>query len=75
MGKTTLAMNIVENIIINENKNVLFFSMEMPAESLTMKMISSISKISQNDIRTGRIEEKDWPRLSAAIEILSSKSY
>jgi replicative DNA helicase len=47
--------------------------MEMPAESLTMRILSSISKINQNDIRTGQISQSDWPRLSSAIETLSSK--
>ena len=73
MGKTTLAMNIVENIILQQKKTVLFFSMEMPSESLTMRILSSISKINQNDIRTGQIKKNDWPKLSSAIETLSDK--
>ena len=72
MGKTTFSMNIVENVIADKKKMVLFFSMEMPAESLTIKLLSSISKIKQNDIKTGSISNNDWPRLSSAIEHLSS---
>lgn len=71
MGKTTLVMNIAENIALGEKKPVLIFSMEMPADSLAMRMISSLGRIDQHRVRTGKLEEEDWPRLTSAVHMLS----
>lgn len=71
MGKTTLAMNIAENAAIKTKKPVLVFSMEMPGESLAMRMMSSLGRIDQHAVRTGKLKEEDWPRLSSAVSILS----
>ncbi|MFK7730152.1 MAG: replicative DNA helicase [Pseudomonadales bacterium] len=73
MGKTSFAMNIVENAVMVEENPVLVFSMEMSAESLIMRMLSSIGKIEQNRIRTGAMHEDDWPRLSAAVGKLKDR--
>ncbi len=73
MGKTSFAMNIVENAVMVEESPVLVFSMEMSAESLIMRMLSSIGKIEQNRVRTGDMEEDDWPRLSAAVGKLKDR--
>lgn len=71
MGKTTLAMNIAENIAINGHKPVAVFSMEMPGDSLAMRMMSSLGRIDQHKVRTGQLEEDEWPRLTSALHILA----
>jgi replicative DNA helicase len=71
MGKTTLVMNMAEHAAIQEKANVLVFSMEMPADSLAMRMMSSLGRIDQNRIRTGKLEDDDWPRVTSAVHMLS----
>lgn len=71
MGKTTFAMNIVENVIIKEKKPALIFSLEMPGEQLATRMISSLGQIEQHRLRTGKLVEEDWPRFSSAVSILN----
>ena len=71
MGKTSIAMNIVENAAIRANKTVAVFSMEMPGEQLAMRMMSSLGRINQQKVRTGKLDEEDWPRLSSAVGILA----
>ncbi|WP_075066942.1 replicative DNA helicase [Candidatus Berkiella aquae] len=72
MGKTLLGMNIAEHAAIRSQKAVLVFSMEMPGESLAMRMLSSIGRIDQNKLRTGRLVEEDWTRLTSAVSLLSN---
>lgn len=74
MGKTTLAMNIAEHAAIKDNKPVLVFSMEMPADSLAMRMMSSLGRIDQHRIRTGKLSDDDWPRVTSAVHMLSESS-
>ncbi len=74
MGKTTLAMNIAEHVAIKTTKPVLVFSMEMPADSLAMRMMSSLGRIDQHRIRTGKLEDDDWPRVTSAVHMLSEAS-
>jgi replicative DNA helicase len=71
MGKTTLVMNMAEHAAIKENKPVLVFSMEMPADSLAMRMMSSLGRIDQHRIRTGKLSDDDWPRITSAVHMLS----
>ncbi|MFI4938276.1 MAG: replicative DNA helicase [Candidatus Berkiellales bacterium] len=71
MGKTTLAMNIAEHAAIRSQKSVLVFSMEMPGESLAMRMLSSLGRIDQNKLRTGKLAEEDWTKLTSAVAFLS----
>ena len=71
MGKTALAMNIVEYAAIQVKCPVAVFSMEMPGESLIMRLVSSLGRIDQHKVRTGRLEEEDWPRLTSAVTMLS----
>ena len=71
MGKTTFAMNIAENAAIAEKKSVAVFSMEMPAEQLAMRMIASLGRIDQKNLRTGQLNDEDWPRITSAVAILS----
>ncbi|WP_051230508.1 replicative DNA helicase [Haliea salexigens] len=70
MGKTSFAMNLVENAVLSQAKPVLVFSMEMPAEQLIIRMLSSIGRIDQTRIRTGKLEQEDWPKLSGAVSKL-----
>jgi replicative DNA helicase len=67
MGKSTLAVNIAENAALGSNKSAAIFSMEMSAESLTLRMISSLGRINQSNLRSGRLQEEDWPRIDSAM--------
>lgn len=71
MGKTTFAMNLAENAALKGDKPVLVFSMEMPGEQLVMRMMSSLGRIDQQRLRTGKLEDEDWPRLTSAVSLLS----
>ncbi|MGL6030501.1 MAG: replicative DNA helicase [Legionella sp.] len=71
MGKTTLVMNMAEHAAIQSGKPVLVFSMEMPSDSLAMRMMSSLGRIDQHRIRTGKLEDDDWPRVTSAVHMLS----
>ncbi|MBA2649697.1 MAG: replicative DNA helicase [Legionella sp.] len=71
MGKTTLVMNMAEHAAIKSGKPVLVFSMEMPADSLAMRMMSSLGRIDQHRIRTGKLNDDDWPRVTSAVHMLS----
>ncbi|MEX0603693.1 MAG: replicative DNA helicase [Marinobacter sp.] len=73
MGKTTFAMNMVENALISTGEPILVFSMEMPADALVMRMLSSLGRIDQSRMRSGRLEEEDWPRLTSAVSLLKDK--
>ncbi len=70
MGKTTFAMNIAENAAIKHGKSVAVFSMEMASLQLVMRMFSSVGQIDQNRIRTGTLEDMDWPKLTSAMNLL-----
>jgi len=72
MGKTTFAMNLVENALASD-VSALVFSMEMPSESITMRMISSLARIDQTRVRTGKLENDDWMRFGATVSILNEK--
>ncbi len=67
MGKTSFAMNLVEHAILGQERPILVFSMEMPADSLIIRMLSSVGRIDQTRIRNGKLEQEDWPKLSAAV--------
>ncbi len=73
MGKTAFAMNLVESVLIKAEKPVLVFSMEMPADSILMRMISSLGQINQTRVRSGKLEEDDWPRLTSAVSMLKDR--
>ncbi len=71
MGKTTFAVNLAENAAIKHNVPVAVFSMEMPGEQLAMRMMSSLGRIDQHKIRSGKLEDDDWPRLTSAVGMLA----
>ena len=70
MGKTSFAMNLVENAVLAQDKPILVFSMEMPADQLIIRMLSSIGRIDQTRIRNGKLEQEDWPKLTTAVNKL-----
>jgi len=71
MGKTSLAMNIAENAAVGSKLPVAIFSMEMPGEQLAMRMMASLGRINAHKVRTGKLEDDDWPRLTHAIGLLA----
>lgn len=73
MGKTTFAMNLVENAVLRSDKAVLVFSLEMPGESLIMRMLSSLGRIDQTKVRSGQLDDDDWPRLTSAVNLLNDR--
>jgi replicative DNA helicase len=74
MGKTALAINIAENVALNEGLPVAVFSMEMGAAQLAVRIVGSIGRIDQGHLRTGKLTDEEWPRLSEAIEKLRTIS-
>ncbi len=71
MGKTAFALNLATNIAINSGKTVALFNLEMSAEQLAMRMISSLGQIEGSKIRSGNLEEKDWEGVNEAISLLA----
>jgi replicative DNA helicase len=67
MGKTALAINIAENVAMDTKLPVAIFSMEMAATQLAMRMLGSVGKLNQHDLRTGRLQDDDWGRLTHAL--------
>ena len=74
MGKTSLAVNIAEHVALNEQLPVAIFSMEMGAAQLAVRIVGSIGRIHQGHLRTGKLTDEEWPRLTEAIERLRSVS-
>jgi replicative DNA helicase len=72
MGKTTLAVNIAENAAIAKGVPSAIFSMEMSAEQLTLRLISSLGRVNQTHLRTGNFSEEDWSRIQGAMAQLST---
>ncbi|KJS70843.1 MAG: DNA helicase [Comamonadaceae bacterium BICA1-1] len=70
MGKTALAINIAEHVALNEGLPVAVFSMEMGAAQLAVRIVGSIGRIHQGRLRTGKLTDEEWPRLTEAIEKL-----
>ena len=74
MGKTALAINIAEHVAVTELLPVAVFSMEMGASQLAIRLVGSIGRIDQGHLRTGRLSDDEWPRLTQAVERLQSVS-
>ncbi|KPU88903.1 replicative DNA helicase [Variovorax paradoxus] len=74
MGKTSLAINIAEHVALNEGLPVAVFSMEMGASQLAVRIVGSIGRIDQGHLRTGKLTDEEWPRLTEAIEKLRTVS-
>lgn len=71
MGKTAFALNLASNIAIQSGKTVALFNMEMDAEQLINRMLSSIGQIEGKKFRTGHLENEDWKKLNEAISKLA----
>ncbi|BAO80839.1 replicative DNA helicase [Serpentinimonas raichei] len=74
MGKTALAINIAEHVALHEGLPVAVFSMEMGAAQLAVRIVGSIGRIHQGRLRTGKLTDEEWPRLTEAIEKLRQVS-
>ncbi len=74
MGKTALAINIAEHVALHEGLPVAVFSMEMGAAQLAVRVVGSIGRIDQTHLRTGKLSDEEWPRLTEAIEKLRTVS-
>jgi replicative DNA helicase len=71
MGKTSFAMNLAENAALHNENSVAVFSMEMPGEQLALRMMSSLGRIDSHSLRTGKLDDHDWPRLISSVNMLS----
>jgi replicative DNA helicase len=67
MGKTAFALNIAEHVAVENGVPVAIFSMEMGAAQLAMRMLGSIARVDQHKMRTGRLNDEEWSRLSTAM--------
>ncbi|HQQ53943.1 MAG TPA: replicative DNA helicase, partial [Ottowia sp.] len=74
MGKTAFAINIAEHVALHEQLPVAVFSMEMGASQLAVRIVGSIGRIDQGHLRTGKLTDEEWPRLTEAIERLRNVS-
>ena len=74
MGKTSFAVNIAEHVALNEGLPVAIFSMEMGAAQLAVRIVGSIGRVNQGNLRTGKLTDDEWPRLAEAIERLRTVS-
>jgi replicative DNA helicase len=70
MGKTAFALNIAEHVAVGEGLPVMVFSMEMGASQLALRMVGSLGRIDQQNLRTGRLKNEEWERLTEAVEKL-----
>lgn len=71
MGKTTLAVNIAENAAIGDKVPTAIYSMEMPAQQLAFRMISSLGRVDMKHLRTGQFPDEDWSRINTAVQLMS----
>jgi replicative DNA helicase len=71
MGKTSLVMNMAEYAAIKCKQPILIFSMEMSGESLVIRLLSSLGRIDQHKMRSGKLQDEDWSRITTGISMLS----
>ena len=72
MGKTAFALNLATNIAMNQDKSVAVFNLEMSAEQLAMRILSSVGKLEGFKLRTGNLMNNDWKRINEAVAQLST---
>ena len=72
VGKTSLALNIAENVSLREGKSVGVFSLEMSKEQLVLRLLSSVTKINSFNLRSGQVNDLDFPKIADALGTLSS---
>ncbi|HZS81093.1 MAG TPA: replicative DNA helicase [Herbaspirillum sp.] len=75
MGKTAFSINIGENVAIDSGLPVAVFSMEMGGTQLAMRMLGSVGRLDQHRLRTGRLNDEDWPRLTHAIQKMNDAQF
>ena len=73
VGKTSFAMNIAENVAMDAEKPVLIFSLEMPKESLMMRMLSSVGRVSQTDLRAGKLDDQNWSSVFSTMSLITER--
>ena len=73
MGKTTFAMNIAENVAMSADKPVLVFSLEMPKDALMMRMLSSLSRVDQTSMRSGKLQDHDWSKIFSSMSLITEQ--
>lgn len=73
MGKTTFSMNLVEEAMLNQDKAVLVFSLEMPSEQLLARSFASLGRIDLGRVQTGRLTDDDYSRLAKAIHLIKDR--
>ena len=71
MGKTSFCMNLAEYAAIEQGLTVAVFSMEMPGEQLSTRLISSLGRVNSTRLRTGQLTDDDWPRITNAVGLLT----
>ncbi|RQO75878.1 replicative DNA helicase [Aquitalea sp. FJL05] len=71
MGKTAFSMNIAEHVAVEYKAPVAVFSMEMGGAQLVMRMLGSVGRLDQHVLRTGKLGDEDWQKLTYAIGKLS----
>lgn len=74
MGKTAFALNIVEHVTLQEKLPAAIFSMEMAGTQLAMRLIGSVGPLDQHKVRTGKLHDDDWQRLTHALGKLNEAS-
>ena len=72
MGKTAFSLNLVQNAALKGNASVAVFSLEMSKEQLVQRMLSAQSNVELKKIKTGNLDENDWPRIIDAMSVLSN---
>ena len=74
MGKTTLCLNFIEHVL-TQGKGVVFFSLEMPAEQIMMRMLAAKTSIPLQDVMTASLDNEQWSRLSDACDYYASRKF
>lgn len=74
MGKTALALNMAQTILNHNNNGVAIFSLEMPAEQLMLRLLSSMTLIPLQELKVGNLDDRQWEELSRCSDIMSSKN-
>ena len=73
MGKTTFAMNLVESVLFHCNLPALVFSMEMPADSIAMRLISAYGRVHQGHLRSGKLDTDEWSKVTSTVMQLQDR--
>ncbi|MBZ0093106.1 MAG: replicative DNA helicase, partial [Sulfuricellaceae bacterium] len=75
MGKTAFSLNIAENVALDAGLPVAVFSMEMGGTQLVTRMIGSVGRLDQHKLRTGRLQDEDWQRMTYALGKLNDAAF